>query len=302
MRIQYIKHSEIDFKKWDDCISRSLNGIVYAYSWYLNIVAEKWDALVGDDYSIVFPLITAKKFGVSYIFQPVFTQQLGLFAPFILDKPTLKLFIESIPSQYQYLETNFNSFNSIDFPEGKVVEKVTCQLDLVQSYFAISSNYNENTRRNVSRSIAMGVYVNKGLPVEDFVDFKKKNLIASLSTDELNKLQRIISLSIEKGIGQVYAAYSAQHELCAVAFFVRSNGKVIYLSAASNELGKTNRAMFTLVDRFINDNSESHLILDFEGSTIESIARFYAGFGATRCTYQQLKINRLPWYLKPFKR
>lgn len=49
----------------------------------------------------------------------------------------------------------------------------------------------------------------------------------------------------------------------AAAFFIRSNGKVIYLSAASSDLSRTNRAMFALVSRFINDNSEL-VTLDFE--------------------------------------
>jgi len=302
VRIQYIKHSEIDSFKWDGCISRSLNGIVYAYSWYLDIVAGEWDALVGDDYTAVFPLVKASKYGVSYIYQPLFAQQLGLFSPFKVDGQILNVFIESIPRKYRYQEINFNSFNSIQYPKGEIVDRVTYQLDLIQPYFALSSNFNENTRRNVSRAVAMDVHVSKRLSLDDFVEFKTKNLAVPLNDIHLGMLRKIMQQSIEKTLGEVYAAYSGSNELCAAAFFIRSNGKVIYLSAASSELGKKNRAMFALVDRFINDHSESHLVLDFEGSSIENIARFYAGYGASRCTYQQLKINNLPWFLKPFKR
>jgi hypothetical protein len=302
VKIQYINHNEINFSKWDECISRSLNGIVYAYSWYLNVVAKEWDALVGEDYDLVFPLIKAKKFGISYIYQPSFTQQLGLFSPSKIDGRILKLFIESIPQRYRYQVISFNTFNCLENNESGIVDRVTYQLDLVQTYFALSSNYNDNTRRNISRAIAMGVDVKKGLPIQEFIDFKKKNILVPLNDNKFDKLRAIMMISFDKRIGEIYAAYSEKKELCAAAFFIRSNGKVIYLSAASNELGKNNRAMFALVDRFINDHSESHLILDFEGSSIDNIARFYAGFGAIRCAFQQLKINNLPWYLKPFKR
>ena len=302
MKIQYIKHCDIDFLKWDECISNSLNGIIYAYSWYLDIVAGEWDALIGDDYYSVFPLVQNKKYGISYIYQPIFTQQLGAFSSGKIDKQTLKMFIELIPPKYLYQEISFNSFNSVEYPKGKVKDRITYQLDLVQPYFALSSNYNENTRRNVSRSIAMGVCVKKGLHIDDFIQFTKKNLAVSLQDSHYGKLRKIILKSIELKVGEVYAAFNRQNELCAAAFFICSNGKAIYLSAVSNEQGKTNRAMFALVDRFITDYSESILVLDFEGSNIESIARFYAGFGAIRCAYKQLKINNLPWFLKLFKR
>ncbi len=302
MKIQYFKHCDIDFLKWDECISRSLNGIIYAYSWYLNIVAGEWDALIGDDYNSVFPLVKNKKYGISYIFQPIFTQQLGVFSPGKVDQQILKLFIESIPKKYLYQEINFNSYNNLEYPKGKVKDRITYQLDLVQPYSVLSLNYSENTRRNISKSIALGVYVKKGLPIDNFIDFTRNNLVVALKDNQFDKLLKIIHQSTDKGVGEVYAAYTGQNELSAVAFFVRSNGKVIYLSAVSSEVGKTNRAMFALVDRFINDCSESLLILDFEGSNFESIARFYAGFGASRCIYQQLKINNLPWFLKPLKR
>ncbi len=301
MKISYVKHNDIDFSKWDDCINHSLNGIVYAYSWYLNIVAGEWDALIGDDYRAVFPLVKGKKYGVLYLYQPLFTQQLGVFSPIRIDSQIIKSFLDSIPKKFQYQIINFNTYNYLENVEGEVFERVTYQFDLIQPYFDLSSNYNDNTKRNISKSIAMGVSVNKMLSVADYIHFKRQNLIVPLKGDPIERLNRIMLQALEKGVGEIYAAFTDQRELCAAAFFIRSNEKVIYLSAASNELGRTNRAMFTLVDQFINDYSESHLVLDFEGSSIVSVARFYAGFGAKKCTYQQIVVNRLPWYLKLFK-
>jgi hypothetical protein len=78
--INYIKHKDVDTEKWDRCIEQSVNGIIYAFSWYLDIVCDEWDALVDDDYESVFPLVKRKKFGINYIYPPFFTQQLGLFS------------------------------------------------------------------------------------------------------------------------------------------------------------------------------------------------------------------------------
>lgn len=301
MRIRLVLHSDIDFVKWDKCISRSINGIVYAYSWYLSTVAEEWDAIVGDDYKVVFPLIHGQKYGISYLYQPFFTQQLGIFSTIRIDDRLVHDFINAIPSRYKYQIINFNTFNQINNLSG-IRRKVTYQLDLIQSYFALSSKFNENTRRNISKALAMGVTVVKDLPVDDLIKFKRDNLTVPLKEEHFEIIKNLTIQSIERGVGEIFAAYSPQNELCAAVLFVRSNGKVIYLLAASNETGRTNRAMFALVDHFIHLYSESHLVLDFEGSMVDNIARFYAGFGASPCTYQQLVVNRLPWFVKAFMR
>jgi hypothetical protein len=77
--IKYLKHQEIVKPRWDEAIDRAFNGIIYAKSWYLDIVSPHWDALVSDDYSAVMPLTWRRKFGVYYLYQPFFTQQLGVF-------------------------------------------------------------------------------------------------------------------------------------------------------------------------------------------------------------------------------
>ncbi len=57
--INYLKHDQIDQQRWDDCIAHAPNGLVYAWSWYLDIVHPGWEALVeivDDKYLSVMPL------------------------------------------------------------------------------------------------------------------------------------------------------------------------------------------------------------------------------------------------------
>ena len=74
------------------------------------------------------------------------------------------------------------------------------------------------------------------------------------------------------------------------------------MTAASNEHGKNLGGMYYLLNHFIEKNAGKNLTLDFEGSMIPGVARFYAGFGATPESYFQLKINRLPLPLRWIKR
>ena len=96
--IQFVKYQNIDFVKWDKCIEKSINGNIYAKTWYLNIVCEVWHALVLDDYIAVMPLPSYKKWGISYISQPFMCQQLGLF--FNTEEVKLDEFINLIPKKF----------------------------------------------------------------------------------------------------------------------------------------------------------------------------------------------------------
>ena len=89
--IVYHKNGEIDRELWDNCIRNSAVARPYAYSWYLDIMAPGWEALVDDDYDSVFPVPSYIRFGVQYASTPSFIQQLGAFSP---DKPASEAIIE----------------------------------------------------------------------------------------------------------------------------------------------------------------------------------------------------------------
>ena len=44
--INYLTNEQIDKSRWDDCVAHAVNGNVYAFSWYLDIVHPGWEALV----------------------------------------------------------------------------------------------------------------------------------------------------------------------------------------------------------------------------------------------------------------
>ncbi|MEA2107399.1 MAG: hypothetical protein U9P82_11900, partial [Bacteroidota bacterium] len=79
LAINHLQNAQIDKQKWDLTIENSHNGLVYALSWYLDVVSPGWNALVLGDYEAVMPLPVKQKFGLEYLVQPPFCQQLGVF-------------------------------------------------------------------------------------------------------------------------------------------------------------------------------------------------------------------------------
>src|SRR5690554_8139686 len=85
-----LRHHEIDKKRWDEGIARSTHPLVYADSWYLDIMSPQWEAVVSDDYSILWPLTLNRKYKLPMLMQPMFTQQLGVFSSLPLDKQMVR--------------------------------------------------------------------------------------------------------------------------------------------------------------------------------------------------------------------
>ena len=81
-----------------------------------------------------------------------------------------------------------------------------------------------------------------------------------------------------------------------------NEGRIYYLTPVSNKEGKEKRAMFAILDYVIGKYADTGLILDFEGSQIPGVARFFAGFGAKPITYFHLKENRLPFPINLLKK
>ena len=100
----------------------------------------------------------------------------------------------------------------------------------------------------------------------------------------------------------VYGVIGPQNKLLASAAFFFSHNRAYYILVGNHPDGKTLGASHTLIDAFIKDHAGQDLILDFEGSDIRNLAFFYSGFGAKEEMYPAIKLNRLPWYIRLFKK
>jgi len=299
--IRYLTYDEIDREKWDECIAHSCNGIIYAYSWYLDIVCEHWEALVEDDYKSVFPLTVGSKYGINYLYQPYFIQQLGIFSKNELTEEITDKFLQAIPAKYRFVEINLNTFNKVNQEKYNTISNLTHELELNNSYEAIYKNYSTNTKRNIKKAQEKKVSIVKSVRPEDIINIFKSTRGKDISTFKEKDyfiLTRLIYTCIHKGMAHVFGAYTDKNELCAGAFFVESNRKAIFLFSATNEEAKSNGAMSLLIDSFIKENSQRNIILDFEGSNDENLARFYKSFGSKELIYLHVKKNELPWYIK----
>ena len=301
--IRHVQHAAIDFEKWDQCISQAPNGILYAFSWYLDMVSPGWSALVEDDYHAVMPLPSKTKWGIQHLYQPLFAQQLGVFSTGILSADLTKRFVEAIPSRYRYIDICLNTFNGMAAPAGyQWRNMITYEKDLAGDYDMLKSTYSTNTLRNVKKAVESGVFVTPHGKPEDIIDTFRKHRgkdIHALGDEAYTVLKHLIYAGIHRGMVEIYTAYTGQNTFCAGVVFYRSHQKSILLFSGADQSAKELGAMFLLVDTYIRDHAGLPLVLDFEGSMHPGLARFYRGFGSKECVFLQLKMNRLPRLVRP---
>lgn len=295
--IRYLEHKEIDISKWDQCIQRAVNQKVFAFSWYLDIVSPGWDALVEGDYETVFPLTRNRKFGIYYLYQPFFTQQLGVFSNRHLTETLVERFIQAIPGKFSYIQINLNSLNKVDTARFPVTHRQNCELDLIPSYERLVQDYNQNTRRNLKKAHEEKLQIQRKVEPDELIALFMKNFggrEGKLRFRNYETLRKLMNHCLHHTSSKIIGVYSPENSLCAGIFLLQTSDRIIFHFAASNTTARDNGAMFMLVDSVIHENAGKQSIFDFEGSSDENVARFYKGFGAKEFTYPQLTINRMP--------
>lgn len=299
--IKLLKHNKIDKKRWDDCIKSSFNGNVYALSWYLDIVHPEWDALVENDYERVMPLTYSKKFGMSYMFQPFFVQQLGVFSISQLSQDDVENFINAIPQQYRLIKYRLNSYNKVDYESENIVSHRNVELDLIYDYQTLYNNYNNNTKRNLAKAESAGLSINNDVNPEVIVNLFKDNKgknVKHWKDKEYERLLELIHTAISHECCFTVGVNDMDNKTIAGAVFMHSHDRIIFLFSGSDEKHKDKHALTLLLDNIIREFSEMQYTLDFEGSDNDGLARFYKGFGGAEVFYPEIKRNNLKGILK----
>ncbi len=302
MKILYLPHESIDKQKWDNCIDTAANGLIYAYSFYLDAMSKNWDALILDDYKAVMPLTWNKKYTIHYLYQPFFCAQLGIFANNISSE-IVKAFLENIPSKFKYWDFYLNRDNLFSIPNYPMYERSNYVLPLQNNYENIAGNFAQSHVRNIKRATQQGNTVQKNIPIADIIALAKEQTknFSPITEKDYDNFSKLFEMLHEKKLAVTYGVYSSQNQLTASCAYVFSHQRAYYILVGNHPDGRTSGASHLMIDHFIKENSGENLLLDFEGSSINSLAFFYKSFGATLEKYPGIKVNRLPAIAKLFR-
>lgn len=300
--IRYLKRTDIDIAKWDECIDKSANGLIYGYSYYLDCMSRQWDGLVYGDYEAVMPLTWNRKWGIHYLYQPPFTASLGIFGNY-LSEDICKEFLTAIPPKFKLTEIELNAGNTACIGMEGISLRNNYVLSLNSYYPELSKGYKDNVKRNIKKAQQLECRYVKEVAIDSVIQLSENIMgkISNLKTDDYERFRKLFKLLQSKNAATTRGVYSMQNELVASCVYFFSHQRCYYILVGNHPNGKTMGASHFLIDRFIEEFSDQSLILDFEGSDLGNIAFFYSSFGATLETYPSLRRNKLPWWVRLVK-
>jgi len=303
MAIEYLRREDIDDRQWNDCIKNSSPSLPYAFTFYLDVVAPNWSALILDNYVAVMPLPVRKKFVFSYIYQPIPCPQLGVFSKQKITLQQLNNFYQAIPTSIRYL--NYSIHKESRHPEfGQFILKDNYELSLNSSYDELLMNYKYNCRRSIKLALKKTIQFSDQISHSSIIELlksTKQNQIAQLDQNLSDQLVRLMDILTTQKMGFNLGIFDEENQLCAAIFYIKTPGRIINLINASNFIAKKNGWMKVLIDQLIQQYANKDIIFDFEGSNIPSIASFFKKFGAQKTQYYTWNWNRLPLGLRWLK-
>ena len=282
--ITYISRHELDIARYDACISNAINSRIYAYSWYLDIVAEHWDVLVYGNYDAVMPLTWKRKFGIKYITIPPWVQQMGVISSQEKLVQNVDNFIKEIPKKFKKIDYQFNDFNEIEIPD--TVWRNNYILTLNNSYVSIYNGFSK-MRQRILTSLNIEQYTLKeNQPINVILNEYKRYIQpkSGHSEHDINLFRRLYNEANRREKAFNVQVWQNEMFLSGVIFF-KSNHRLYSIFLAQTQTGKEANTTSMIYQYVIEKYQNTAYILDFEGSNIHGVKTFIESFGAVNKPY-----------------
>jgi hypothetical protein len=293
-----LRHHEIDKAKWDAGIARSTHPLIYAESWYLDIVAPNWESIVSRDYGVLWPLTLNRKYKWPVIMQPMYAKLLGMFASETLDQKTVDDF--GAANKYPILTLQCPSKVEWSSQLHSTIRSNSV-LPLQKPYAELRKAFSQNCQRNIKKALQSAQSCHTLAAPAAFIAFTRQHKNYLLPEKHLKLLEQIVGKALDQNSGFILQVTDHHGEPLAMAFFLRKHKRLIFLSGQSSPKGLRQQSMFLIMNQVIQNHAGSDYLLDFDGSEVKGIARFYASFGAVAEPYQCLE-NPLFHYWQKFRK
>lgn len=301
--ITYLPNHQIDYQKWDACISNAPNGLIYGYAFYLTHMAKNWDGLILNDYEAVMPLIWNKKMGIRYCYQPPFMQQAGWFGN--LTTELAKQLLDKITGFTKYGDWMFN-FNNKEVNGWKGSNELTNYiLNLDTDYINLRKNYKQHLLNNLKKATKNRLQYEASIDINSVIkDYRAQyeSRMPHVKGDHYNQFSNLCHQLQSTNQCIIREVKDEKTNTIASALLLKDANRIYNIINKNTAIGRQLSANHYLYDCIIKEFAGSNLILDFEGSDMPGIKRFYENFRPVNQPYFHWHYNNLPFPINLLKK
>lgn len=284
--IRFVGHKDIDPIRWNTTILSAQFPTLLCTFEMLNILTgtSTWNALIENDYERIMPLPERSKLFIHYIYTPFFISQMGIFSAQETTAEKVAEFLHAIPNRYKQVDLLLNISNDDEAISQHTISLISHQLKLSPDYDTLFRGFSQNTQRNIKSARKQNLlYITEGITVERIIALfrthRGQEKAVHFQDNDYHLLQQAAKYLQQKGQLDVIGVQNENGELLAGALMVRDGQRVWFWFSGRNNLFAAQKPMFFLLDEYIQIHAGQNLIIDFNGSMNENVARFYKGFG-----------------------
>ena len=315
METSIFSSTEIDQASWDSLVDTSKQGQVYHLFDYINtLCAGEWQSVVVHDqnqYVAVFPFFVKKKMGLSYFIHPPFCQYWGIVMRnekegnqkyYDEAKKIMKLILDVLPKSFKYIHAYFSPYADYMLPlvwDGwKLTPRYTYQVDIDRGLDDILASFASHTRREIKKAEKNGIHIQKekgGDKAMEIFRAEKPHLVNAKNDGYLENLNKVVHKLGEERAFSICALQG--EEVVAGIVYFKYKETLIYFFGTVKATYKNSGAMTAIIWESIKMHHSTCKILDFDGSMIEDIERYFRGFDAEPVVYMKAVKSSLPQWL-----
>lgn len=302
------KLTEDEFEVWDEFVTASPEGCIFARTFYLEAVQcdfyilgcfDKAGRLIGG-----LPIAEKSKGHAS---MPPITQTLGILLgdnsnmkyPYKLKRE--KEIITSLVEATEGFKTfncnfhhNFTNWMPFMWKGYDSFIRYTYILSNIASEDLLWKKLTDNTRNAVNKARKNGIIIRRDLTIDDMYDmvqktFERQNMKVHFTREFLRKFDDVLK---KHDARNMYFAVDEQGRIHSAAYVICDNKAAYYLLGGGDPELRSSDAMYLCLYEAIKDAFSRVQVFDFEGSIVPGIESFVRSFGGEQTPYFQIMKDR----------
>ena len=282
--MRFLSSHELNKNKWDALVG-SAGGRHFSASFFLDATAKNWGVYTDENYSKGFALCYNEVLGIKLLYPPIFGRTVDFFN---LDETELKQIPALLKKQF-----------AVGYIQSETLLSFENKSEKTYQVYSPENKMSTLATRMLKKATGQGFSV-RPAEFKHVLPLIKQELsgkIKELNPENLGRLEALLRALEAKNHLLCLGILDSQSRLCGGLFFARSEHRITYVLGTAQKDCRDNGGMYLCMQEAITQAASAGKMMDFGGSNIASIRRFYLALGGSDQRYFAWSWDKSPrWF------